>query len=173
MSTKSHTHRRCGTLRKKKISTRKYAEIHIQRPFFDNKKSIQKIVLLKFQMVRTCFSASSTYKIFFFEKKVKISIFGGISKFFKLIVFGHILPNFGSFGLLWADSATMAVVDSMPSFERKKKEKHHNFSKKCQNLVCDGLLDCPLTFLFAKKVSKNPIINWNCRCVPKVPKFHI
>jgi hypothetical protein len=34
MSTKSHTHRRCGTLRKKLFPTRGYAEIHIQRPVF-------------------------------------------------------------------------------------------------------------------------------------------
>jgi hypothetical protein len=38
LSTKSHTYKRCGTLRKKSFSTRVYAEIHIQRPFFDNKK---------------------------------------------------------------------------------------------------------------------------------------
>jgi hypothetical protein len=40
MSTKSHAHTRCGTLRKSSISTRGYAEIHIQRPYFDNKNSI-------------------------------------------------------------------------------------------------------------------------------------
>jgi hypothetical protein len=97
----------------------------------------------------------------FFLKKVKISIFGGISKFFKLIVFGHILTKFGSFGLFWA---AMAVVDSMLLFERTK-EKCHNFSKKCQNLACDGLLESPLNFLSAKKDSKNPIINWNCSCI--------
>jgi hypothetical protein len=34
MSTKSHAHTMCGTLRKSSISTREYAEIHIQRPFF-------------------------------------------------------------------------------------------------------------------------------------------
>jgi hypothetical protein len=68
MSTKSHTRRRCGTLRKNLFSARGCAEIHIQRPFFDNKKGIQKIVVLKIQMVRTCFGASSTYRIFFFEK---------------------------------------------------------------------------------------------------------
>jgi hypothetical protein len=39
-SPKSHTHERCGTLRKKSFSARGYAEIHIQRPFFDNKKDI-------------------------------------------------------------------------------------------------------------------------------------
>jgi hypothetical protein len=37
MSTKSHTHKRCGILGKKLFSTRGYAEIHIKRPFFDNK----------------------------------------------------------------------------------------------------------------------------------------
>jgi hypothetical protein len=39
MSTKSHAHSRCGILRKSSISMR-YAEIHIQRLFFDNKNSI-------------------------------------------------------------------------------------------------------------------------------------
>jgi hypothetical protein len=34
MSTKSHAHTRCGTLRKSSISTRGYAEIYIQRLFF-------------------------------------------------------------------------------------------------------------------------------------------
>jgi hypothetical protein len=32
MSSKSHIHKRCGTLRKKSFSARGYAEIHIQRP---------------------------------------------------------------------------------------------------------------------------------------------
>jgi hypothetical protein len=41
MSPKSHIHKRCGTLRKKSFSARGYAEIHIQRPFFDNKKDIK------------------------------------------------------------------------------------------------------------------------------------
>jgi hypothetical protein len=31
MFPKSHTHKRCGTLRKKSFSARRYAEIHIQR----------------------------------------------------------------------------------------------------------------------------------------------
>jgi hypothetical protein len=34
----------------------------------------------------------------FFWKKTKISIFGGISKFLQLIVFGQILAVLGSFG---------------------------------------------------------------------------
>jgi hypothetical protein len=40
MSPKSHPHKRYGTLRKKSFSARGYAEIHIQRPFFDNKNNI-------------------------------------------------------------------------------------------------------------------------------------
>jgi hypothetical protein len=60
MSTKSHAHTRCGTLRKSLISTRGYAEIHIQRLFFDNKNSIWKILGLKIRTVETCSSAPST-----------------------------------------------------------------------------------------------------------------
>jgi hypothetical protein len=41
MSTKSHIHKRCGTLRKKSFSARGYAEIHKQRLFFDNKKDMR------------------------------------------------------------------------------------------------------------------------------------
>jgi hypothetical protein len=41
MSPKSHTYKKCGTLRKKSFSARGYAEIHIQRLFFDNKKDIK------------------------------------------------------------------------------------------------------------------------------------
>jgi hypothetical protein len=80
MSTKSHIHKRCGTLRKNNNSTTRYAEIHKQRPFFDNRKDIFKIVVLKIQTVRTCIGASST-QVFSFLKNIKISIFGGISKF--------------------------------------------------------------------------------------------
>jgi hypothetical protein len=63
--------------------------------------------------VNTYYSASSTHRISL-KKKTKISIFGGISKFLNLIVFGQILANFGNFGQIWADFATLAVADSMP-----------------------------------------------------------
>jgi hypothetical protein len=85
-------------IEKNLFSTRGYAEIHIQRPFFNNKKGIQKIVVLKIQMASTCFGQSSTYRNLFFLKKIKISIFGGISKFFKLIVFWQILTKSSNFG---------------------------------------------------------------------------
>jgi hypothetical protein len=64
----------------------------------------------------TCFSASSTYKIFLFKKKFKISIFGGVSKFFKLIVFGRILEKFGNFGQI-----QLQVSDSYPHLKGKWK----------------------------------------------------
>jgi hypothetical protein len=52
-----------------------------------------------------------------FLRNTKISIFGGISKFLKLIVFGQFWQFgqiFGSFGQIWANFATLAVADSMP-----------------------------------------------------------
>jgi hypothetical protein len=40
MFTKFHAYKRYGTLRKTSIFTRDYAEIDIQKPVFDNNKSI-------------------------------------------------------------------------------------------------------------------------------------
>ena len=71
-----------------------------------------------------------------------------------------ILGNFGQIQLIW-------------QWLTRKKRKHHNFCKKCQNLACNDLLESSLKSLSIKKVSKNPITNWNCSCVPKIPKFHI
>jgi hypothetical protein len=71
MSTKSHAHTRCGTLRKSSISTRGYDEIHIQRPLFDNKISILKILGLKIQPTETCSSASFTRRFLFILKTLK------------------------------------------------------------------------------------------------------
>jgi hypothetical protein len=65
MSTKSHIHRRCGTWRKNSISKRGYAEIRIQRPVFDNKKSIWKIIFWEIRTVSTYFDASQAHCNFF------------------------------------------------------------------------------------------------------------
>jgi hypothetical protein len=43
MSTKSHIHKMYETLKKASFCTKGYAEVHIQRPLFDNKNSICKI----------------------------------------------------------------------------------------------------------------------------------
>jgi hypothetical protein len=48
---------------------------------------------------------------FFFEKIIKISIFGGILKFFELIVFGQILAILDSFRQFWADFAALATAE--------------------------------------------------------------
>jgi hypothetical protein len=66
MSPKSNTHKRCGTLRKKSFSARGYAEIHIQRPFFDNEKDILKIIVLKIQTMNIYSTASSIHRKFYF-----------------------------------------------------------------------------------------------------------
>jgi hypothetical protein len=94
MSTKSHDHMRCGTLRKSSISIRGYAEIHLQRPFFDNKNSIWKILGLKIQLMETCSSASSTCRNFYFWETLK-------SQFlvvFQSFIFGQILAVLARFG---------------------------------------------------------------------------
>jgi hypothetical protein len=61
MSTKSSTHETYGTLRKMAYCTKGCAEIHIQRPFFDNGKGIRETLVLKIQMVNTCFNTPSTH----------------------------------------------------------------------------------------------------------------
>jgi hypothetical protein len=97
MSTKSLIHEMYGTLKKTSFCRKWYAEIHIQRPFFDIEKGIWKILVLKFQTVCTCFGAPSTHKSFFFLKKTKISILGGISKFLEVIVLRLVLAILGKF----------------------------------------------------------------------------
>jgi hypothetical protein len=106
-----------------------------KRPFFDNKNRIWKILGLKIQTVKTCPSASSTHRNFNFWKTLKISIFGGILKFLKLIVFGQILANFGSLGQFWADCSALAVADSMSKL-RLKSLKPHNFWTMSPNVTC-------------------------------------
>jgi hypothetical protein len=107
MSSKSHIHERYGTLKKTSFWTKGYSEINIQRPFFDNKNSIWKILGLKIQTVETCSKASSTCTNFYFWKKTKISIFGGISKF-------CLWADFDKSVQFWADFAAIAVADNMP-----------------------------------------------------------
>jgi hypothetical protein len=107
MSTKSHAHTRCGTLRKSSISTRGYAEIHIQRPFFDNKNSIWNILGLKIQTVETCSTASSIHRIFYFWKTLK----SWFLVEFQSFVFKQIWADFGSFGQFWAGSGRNCCID--------------------------------------------------------------
>jgi hypothetical protein len=62
-----------GTMKKTSFCTKGYAEIHIQRPFFDIEKGIWKILVLKIQMVCTCFDVSSTHESFFPKKNQNLN----------------------------------------------------------------------------------------------------
>jgi hypothetical protein len=52
------------------------------------------------------------------------------------------------------------VLPASPS-NKKNSFDHHNSYNKGLNLACNGLLESPLNFPSTKKVSKNPITNWN------------
>jgi hypothetical protein len=108
MPTKSHTHTRCVTLRKSSISTRGYAEIHKQRPFFDNKNSIWNILGLKIQTMEICSSASSICRNFYFWKTLK----SWFLVEFQSFVFSQILAVLGSFGQFWAVLGRNCCIDS-------------------------------------------------------------
>jgi hypothetical protein len=64
------------------------------------------------------------------------------------------------------------VLPRLPSNEKNSFD-HHNSYNKGPNLACNGLLESLMNFPSTKKVLKNPMINWDCGCVPKVPTFHI
>jgi hypothetical protein len=80
MSTKSHIHKRCEALRKILFSTRGYAEIHIQRSFFDNKEGIKKNCCIENPNGEHMLWCVVYLHDFIFFQKIKILIFGGISK---------------------------------------------------------------------------------------------
>jgi tRNA(Glu) U13 pseudouridine synthase TruD len=126
MSTKSHAHTRCETLAKSSISTRGYAEIHIQRPFFDNKNSIWKNLGFKIQTVEMYSSASSTHTNFYFWKKLK-------SRF--LVAFQSFV-----FGQFWAKFAALAMADCMPELWLKSL-KPHSFWTVSLKTMCNDFLD--------------------------------
>ena len=109
---------------------------------------------------------------FLFSKNTKISIFGGILKFLKLIVFGQIFANFGSFLQFWADPAAFTVADSMPQLGLKSL-KPHDFGTMSPNVMCSVSLKNYHPYLQLQQVSKNPKIYCIYNSLSKVPKFHI
>jgi hypothetical protein len=164
MSSRSHIHKRCGTLRKKSFSARGYAEIHIQRPFFDNKNSIWKILGLKIRTMKTC-SSASTRANFYFWKILK-------SRFlveFQSFIFGQILAKFGQF---WTDFAALTVADSMPQL-RLKSEKPHNFWTISPNVTCSISLESYHPYLPPQNVSKILKIECIHSSLPRITKSHI
>jgi hypothetical protein len=64
------------------------------------------------------------------------------------------------------------VLPELPSNEKNSSDYHNSYNKG-PNLAYNGLLESSLNFPSTKKVSKNPMTNWDRGCVPKVPKFHI
>jgi hypothetical protein len=64
------------------------------------------------------------------------------------------------------------VLPRLPSNEKSSSDYHNSYNKD-PNLACNGLLESPLNFPSTRKISKNPMTNWDHGCVPKVPKFHI
>jgi hypothetical protein len=64
MWAKFHIHQRSGGLPKKSISIEGYAEIQIQRPFFDNKNGIEGNNIFIIQTARTCALRSPTHRNF-------------------------------------------------------------------------------------------------------------
>jgi hypothetical protein len=109
-------------LRKSSISTRGYAEIHIQRLDWDNKNSIWNILGWKIQTAETCFSASSIHRNFYFCKKLK-------SRFlveFQSFVVRQIWADFGNFGQFWAEIAAFTVAESLPEVWLKSSKPHNS-----------------------------------------------
>jgi hypothetical protein len=162
MSSKSHTHKRCGTLRKKSFSTRGYAEVHIRRPFFDNKNSIWNILGLKIQTVKTCSRASSISTNFYFWKILK-------SRFlveFQSFIFGQILASLGSFGqilLYWQ------WLTACPNLGWNLK----NLITISPNVTYSVSLESYHPYLPPQKVSKILKIECIHNSLPKITKSHI
>jgi hypothetical protein len=155
-------------IEKKIIFHKGYAEIHIQRPFFDNKNSIWTILGLKIQTMETCSSAPSTRINFYFWKILKSRFLAKFQSF----IFVQILADFGSFGQFWADFAALTVVDSMPQLGLKSL-KPHNFWTISPNDTCSISLESYNPYLQPQKVSKNPKIYCIHISLPRITKSHI
>jgi hypothetical protein len=128
-------------MRKKSFCTKGYAEIHIQRPFFDIEKDIWKILVLKIQIVCTCFGVPSTHgnQNLNFWWNFKVS-----------------WTNY-----LWADFASLAVVGSMPELWLKSL-KTHNFWTVNSNITCNNSLESYYPPLSTFQVSS--ALEYYCIC---------
>ena len=110
MFTKSCTYKTHGTLRKTSFCTKGYVEIfHIKAIFRQRKSHMGNSCIGNLQSRHMLWCLGYTSK-FIFLKNTKISIFGDIPKFLKLIVFGQVL---GDFGQISANFATSLVGESM------------------------------------------------------------
>jgi hypothetical protein len=74
--------------------TKGYVEIQIQRPFFDNKKGIWKILVVDIKMEGTCFGVPCLHRSFFFEKHQNPNFWW----YFKVSGIRCLWVDFGYFG---------------------------------------------------------------------------
>jgi hypothetical protein len=93
MPTKSHIHERCGTLKKTSFCTRGYGEIHIQKPFSNNKKGIWDFLVFKIQALAHALVRALHIDIFLFEKYQDLKLWW----YFKVPQANCFLANFGKF----------------------------------------------------------------------------
>jgi hypothetical protein len=93
---------------------------------------------------------------------MKISIFGGISKFLKVIVFGQILAVLGRF-------AAFTVAESMPE-TRLKSLKCFNSWTVNPNATWSISLESYHPYLLPQKVSKNSKSYWIHSSLPQNTK---
>jgi hypothetical protein len=154
MSTNSHAHTRCETLRKSSIFTRGMLKFTHKGCFLTIKNS-----WIEIWMVETCSNASFIRWNFYFWNKTKISIFGGISKF-------CLWTNFGKFGQFWVEFAALAVADCIPELWLKSL-KPHNFWTVSPKTMCNDFLDSFNQFLQVCKVS---ITSWTYCIQSTLPK---
>jgi hypothetical protein len=145
MSPKSHTYKRCGILRKKSFSARGYVESH----------TYTLVLRLHIEIL--------------FLRNAKISIFNGISKFFKLIIFGQIWAVLGKFGQILLHSQWLTTCPKL-GWNLKILI---TFEPWVQTLCIASHCKATIYIYNLQKVSKNPKIYCIYNNLPKIPKFHI
>jgi hypothetical protein len=137
-----------------------YTETHIQRPFYDNKNSIWKILGLKIRIVWTCSTVSSTRTTFYFFKHQNLDFWW----YFKV-------SSLNRFWQFWSDFASLAVAESMPE-TRLKSLKPHNSLTMNPKVACSGSLERYNPPLHTYNVSRTPQSNCSHTSLPKLAKSH-
>jgi hypothetical protein len=103
-------------LRKTSFCTKGYAEIHIQRPFFDIEKGIWKILVLKNpNSMHMLWCPLYTWKLKI-KIKPKSQFLVEFQSFLNLLFLGRFWQFWavlGSVGQIWANFVALAMADSM------------------------------------------------------------
>jgi hypothetical protein len=115
MLTKSHIHKTYGTLNKTSFCTKEYAEIHIQRSFFDIEKAYGKFLYWKSKWCAHALVQPLHMEAIFFEKNQNLNFQWN----FKASWTYCLWADFGSLRQFWAYFAILAVADSMPKLDLK------------------------------------------------------